>query len=318
MKRSLKLFSTLLIIVAIAMLFSITAFAESTEHAEEVEKLPSVTFQYTSDSVSKDCLTYKVYLDDTSNTTYLEIIPDLGIGYALYDNPDTEIIDGIRINGLETTSLKVPIADNVSEIQVSARTVYRDGASGDIAKILDGTYDYSELLDSPFVVLQAIYWGFMALTGIAGFIIIIRSKGKNIKTADEIAAKVTEKVSEFEQRLIEIVTNIVKAEILPLAQASVKSGKEAVKAIVLSTSKSKEAPSALLDVFKESSSIDIANIVDEVCEELSKAVEVDCERHSKNAIALHNIANNVIQEDVNDANETKTELVENKTQKSLF
>lgn len=315
MKRSLKLFSTLLIVAVLAMLLSLTASASSTE-AASVE--PSVTFQYTSDSVVENCLSYKVYLDETSNTFYIELIPDLGIGYALYDNPDTATIDGIRINGLETTSLKIPITNDTSEITVSVRTVYKDGASGDFARILDGTYDYSELLTNPIIIFQIVYWGFMALTGIVGFIILVRNKGKTVKTTDEIAAKVTEKVSELEQRVIDIVTNVVKSEILPLAQASVKSGKEAVKAIVLSTSKSKEAPSALLDVFKESSDIDVANIVDEVCEELSKAVECDCERHSKNAMALHNIANNVIQEDVNNASETEAEQAENKVQKSLF
>ena len=314
MKPLNKVFSILLIVTVLFTLFGVASFASSPESATSSFE---VVFTYTSDSVSKDCISYKPYTDPVTNQSGIELIPDLGVGYAIYDNPDTDIIDGIRINGAETKSLiiVIPAESTTTKYEIAVRTVYKEGASGDLAKILDGTYDYSNLITNPIVLFQIIYWGFMAITGIAGFIIMCRSKNKRVKTSEEIASKVTENTEKLEQYIIETVTKVVKEEILPLAEASVKSGKEAVKAILLSTSKSKEAPAALLDVFKESSDIDITNIVDEVCEELTKLNADNTEKHVKNAETLHNIANNVIQEDVNNATQ-KPET--DKVQKSIF
>lgn len=323
MKRWSKILIASLICVLFITLGSVAAFAEepAVEDTVEAPTLDDIefVFKYTSDSVVTEGLTYQTYTDPISNQSGVELVPNFGLGYAIYDDPETEIIDGIRINGTEVSSLRIPMSaeTTVFRYEVAVRTVYVEGASGDLAQILDGTYDYTQLLTNPVIIFQLAYWVFMALAGFIGLVTVIRNKGVKVKTSDEIASKVTENVGDFRQQIIDIVTDTVKAEILPLAQASVKSGKEAVKAIVLSTSKSKDAPSALLDVFKESSDIDIASIVDEVKEELSKAAASNTSKHAANAEALHAIANHVIQEDVSNAKSNpSTEFV--KTQKSIF
>ena len=316
MKFLNKLILILCLASVLSLLFGISVFAED----QDVFSIDDITlsFKYTSDSVVTEGLTYQVYNDPISNQAGIELIPNFGIGYTIYDNPETEIIDGIRINGVEVTTLRIPITSETSvrHYEIAVKTVYIDGASGDLAQILDGTFDYSRLLTNPIIIFQIAYWVFMALSGFIGLVTISRNKGKKVKTADEIANKVTENMAQFEDRVVDLVTRVVTKEILPLAQASVKSGKEAVKAILLSTSKSKEAPSALLDVFKESSDIDISNIVEEVREELSKLIEDSSNHHADNVAALHQIANNVIQEDVNNAKQESEEPVKNK--KSLF
>ena len=319
MKKLIKILAIVTLFAIVSSLFGVAAYAE--ESADSSLSLDDVkfTFTYTSDSVVKEGMSYQTYSDPISNQSGIELVPNFGLGYIIYDDAETEIIDGIRINGAEVTSLRIPINTEapVLEYTVAIRTVYATGASGDIAQIFDGTYDYTKLITNPIIIFQLLYWIFMAAAGFVGLVVAIKSKKLKVKSSDEIAAKVTENVDVFRDRLTESVTEIVKSEILPLAQASVKSGKEAVKAILLSNSSSKEAPSALLDVFKESSDIDISNIVDEVREELTKKFKESDEKRSSNIEMLKNIANHVIQEDVSDAKETTNES-EVKTQKSIF
>lgn len=325
MKIWSKLLAAVFVIAVVTAIFTVSVSAEEIETViEEPLSLDdfTFTFTYTSDSAVKEGMSYQTYEDPISGQSGIELIPNFGIGYALYDDPDTEIIDGIRINGAEVASLRIPITADTSvlEYTVAVRTVYTQGASGDLAQILDGVYDYSKLITNPIIIFQLLYWVFMAIAGFTGLITAVRSKRQKIKTADEIAEKVSEKATAIQEYLLTTVTDMVKSEILPLAQASVRSGKEAVKAIVLSTSKSKEAPSALLDVFKTSEDIDVADIVDKAYETLSKAVSEREAKHAANISALHNIANHVIQEDVSDATNTKSEQVSetSKTKKSVF
>ena len=321
MKTWNKALIVLITVFIFTTVFGISVFATDVEADASPEATVSladieVVFKYTSDSVISDGLTYRTYIDPVSNQASVEIIPDFGIGYTIYDDSDTETIDGIRINGEEVTSLTIPISSDSPTLryEVDVRTVYAEGAPGTLAQILDGTYDYSKLITNPIVIFQLIYWVAMAISGVIGIFVAARSKKLKVKTSQEIASKVDDSVEILKERIVEVVTDVVKAEVLPLAQASVKSGKEAVKAILLSTSKSKDAPSAILDVFKESSDIDISNIVDEVREELSKSITAHAEQHSANAATLHNIATNVIQEDVDNAKETAGY----KPHKSLF
>ena len=317
MKFLNKLITVFCIVAVLSTLLGVAVFASEEQPALSIDDI-KISFKYTSDSVVSEGFTYQVYNDPISNQAGIELVPDFGIGYVVYDDAETEIIDGIRINGSEVTSLRIPISADttVFTYEIAVKTVYAEGASGDLAQILDGTFDYSKLLTNPIIIFQIAYWAFMALSGFIGLITISKNKSKKVKTADEIAEAVSKKADVVEERLIGIVTDVVRREILPLAQASVKSGKEAVKAILLSTSKSKDAPSALLDVFKESTDIDISNIVDEVREEFSKAFKESADNHAANAAILHDIANDVIQEDVIDAKQESTEIV--KVQKSLF
>lgn len=306
MKRLSKLLYIGLTVVLLITLFNITVFAEDEieEPAFSLEDI-SFIFEYTSDSPVAEGLHVRTYTDPISNENGVELVPEFGVGYVLYDDPATDIIDGIRINGEEVTSLRIPLAGvtEATEYVVAVKVTYAEGASGDIAKILDGTFDYTKLLTNPVILFQVIYWACLAITGLAGIVMLGKNKDKKVKTSEEIASKVSENAEEFKEKLIIAVTEVVKAEIVPLAQASVKSGKEAVKAILLSNSKSKDAPTALLDVFKESADIDISNLVDEVRKELEDAMHVQEDARSNTLSELHAIANRANQEDVSNEKE---------------
>ena len=306
MQRLSKLLCVGLITALLGMLFSISVFAEEAPEPPALS-LEDVTFvfEYTSDSPVSEGLVTKIYTDPISNESGIELVPEFGIGYALYDDPDTAIIDGIRINGEEVTSLRIPLTaeSDVLEYKIAVKVVYAEGASGDLAQILDGTFDYSKLLSNPIILLQIVYWACLAVTGVVGIVTLGKNKSKKVKSSDEIAAKVFENSEVFKEKLLTTVTDIVKAEIVPLAQASVKSGKEAVKAILLSNSKSKDAPSALLDVFKESADIEITELVDEVRKELEEAMHSHEDARSSTLSELHTIANRANQEDVSNEKE---------------
>lgn len=321
MKPWNKIFAVCLVFTILCTLFALTTFAEESEEPVDTAKTLtldnlSFSFSYTSDSVVQEGLSVQSYTDPVSQTAGVELVPNFGIGYAIYDNPDTEIIDGIRINGQEVTSLRIPLSEEtvVTEYDVAIRTVYVDTAAGSLAQILDGTYDYTQLITNPIIIFQLIYWAFMAISGIVGLFALMRGKGKKVKTSDEIAAKVVENVNVLESKIVDTVTTVVREEILPLAQASVKSGKEAVKAIVLSNSNSKDAPLALLDVFKDSEDIDVNTVVERVRESLIEAMATHEAKRAEDTAMLHDIANHVNQEDVEDA----TQATENKTHKSVF
>lgn len=316
MKLLNKILIAVVLVCTVFTLMGLTTFAASEDSEVPSMEDISVVFQYTSDSVVTEGFTYKMYTDPISQQSGIELCPDFGMGYAIYDNPETEIIDGLRINGKEVTSLRIPISSDttVFTYEVAVRTVYLDNAAGSLAQILDGTYDYTKLLSNPIIIFQLVYWIALALTGVAGFIILIRNKDKRVKTSDDIANTIVEKVGSLEPQLAKNITSLVEAEILPLAKASVESGKEAVKAIVLSTSKSKNAPVALLELLKESSDVDLSDVIERALESLNVSISEDEQKHSDNAATLHSIANNVIQEDVN--LEKQTKVVKN--QKSIF
>ena len=305
MQRLSKLLYVGLVVVLLVTLFNTTVFAEDAEEPTISLEDISFVFEYTSDSPVTEGLHIRTYTDPISNESGVELVPEFGVGYVLYDDPATDIIDGIRINGEEVTSLRIPLVGVTEgmEYDVAVKVVYAEGASGDLAQILDGTFDYTKLLTNPIILFQIIYWACLAVTGLAGIVMLGKNKNKKVKTSEEIASKVSENSEAFKEKLLTAVTEIVKAEIVPLAQASVKSGKEAVKAILLSTSKSKDAPVALLDVFKESADIDISNLVDEVRKELKDAMLVQEEARTNAISELHTIANRANQEDVSNEKE---------------
>lgn len=321
MKRFKKLFT---LFAALSIVLGLSLTAHAAEEAPNSLDDVAVVYKYTSDSVVSEGISFRAYSDPISGDSGIELIPDFGIGYAIYDNPDTEIIDGIRINGSEVTSLRIPIDPEhpVHLYEIAVRTVYVDTASGTLAQILDGTYDYTQLLTNPVIVLQLCYWVFMALSGIFGFIILIINKSKKVKTSEEIAGKVAQSADELQERITQtvtqVVTDIIRTEIMPLAQASVNSGKDAVKAIVISTSKSKEAPAALLDVLQHSTDIDLESTFETATATVAERLKNYADTHSENVEALRKIATNVIQENSDDANKSKTPEESVEAQTSIF
>ena len=289
-----KILSVLLTVILMLTLFNVVAFAEDTP-VEVPEQTPvecSVIFKYTSDSVYSGGLTYEMYSDAILGEVGFKIVTDLPVGYVIYDDPETAHIDGIRINGTTTESLKVPIAsDSTALFTVDVRVVYAEGILGDIARMSDGTYDWTQLLANPVVLLQLGYWALSILTLVVGMFASLFGKKVKVKTADDIASSVASVAETSLTQIKESITETVIAEFTPILQTILKDLENVVKAVTLSTSKSENAPIALLDVLQDTvSSTDVNALIDNVRQSVVSRVAANAKAHADNAATLHAIA----------------------------
>lgn len=254
----------------------------------------NVTINYTYDSALFDGMSYETYVDILTKEAGVKIVDKLPIGYMIYDDLSTPHIEGIRVNGEAVTSLNIPIditADApTTAFTVDVKLVYAEGLLGDIARICDGTYDWTSLLSNPIMVVQIVYYILAVLSVCIGIVAFLRNKNKSVKTADEIASKVSECASSELSKIREQVVEVVMAEATPVLNNIMTAAQNVVKAVALSTSTSKEAPIALLDTLKDVSSVDVSKIIDEVRENVSKSIEEAADTKSAELAALHSIA----------------------------
>ena len=307
-----KLFAIIMCVVLL-MALAIPVFAEdavgpgtqtSEDWASEVlaiietHKKGDVNIIYTDDSV----VTSGVYTDGTVDVLSKQVLfiidVDLPAGYVVYDDPSTEYIDGIRLNGQTVTSYRVPI-DYTQDVdfELVVRTVYAEGFLGTVAQMSDGTYNWVQLLENPIGLLMAAYYVLATVSVVVGIFAMFRGKNKKVKTANEISVKVHEAADAA-------ATQAIEQKILPIVTAIQGTSQSLVKAFALTTSKSKEAPVALLDVLQTVSNADATAAIEEakkrIAEDRAKA-EAEAQQTKE---LLNNIAHTV-QEVSN--NETQTE-----------
>lgn len=260
------------------------------------------TLSYSPDSVISQGVSLNTYTDTVKLELGFIISTDLPIGVEIYDDPSTPIIEGIRVNGETVTDLKVPINLIIPEDYfVDVRLVYSDGLAGTIAKISNGEFDWNTILEEPLLAMQLLYYVIAALSIIIGGFGIATSKRKKVKTADEIASQVDARVKEGCEIFAIQYADLLKSNMLPVFNTVVDTNKAVVKAITLSTSKSKEAPVALLDVLKAISDVDVEKDIDNARQEVLKNIaNTDAKRAAMRA-TLATIAQGTYQE-VHDAN----------------
>lgn len=301
MKR-IKLYA-ILISLFVSTLFATAAFAEEPSEPtstgwtetvlEALEKTnPNIVLGYTPDSVLGEGVSCELFVDGISKKFGFNIVEDLPMGYVIYDDKSTPHIEGVRVNGEAVTSLEYAIDANaiVSEYKVDVKIVYAEGVFGDLAQMSDGTYDWSKLLSNPIVVLQAVYYALAVLSVAAGILAAFFSRNKKAKTADEIAAKVDEAAKSSLEDIKKEVVDTVMAEATPVLQNILNDMQNVVKAIVIFTSKSKDAPIALLDTLQQTSDISVSKIIDEIRENVKHSVKAAEENHAANVATLHSIA----------------------------
>lgn len=274
MRRNLG-FLTLVMLVA--LMFSLSCFAEEAVGPELPEETvqPSadwvntvqqtienykngdVNIIYTDDSVSWYGISWEVSIDVLTKNVYLEIINELPVGYVIYDSPDTPYIDGIRVNGSTVDSTKFAI-DWTQDInyEVIVKVDYAEGVIGDLARMSDGTYDWTKLLENPVGLLMALYYILATLSVVIGIFAMWFGKNKKVKTANEISKSVEEKAHESAMSIIE-------NNVIPIVTSFQNTSQALVKAFALTTSKSKEAPTALLDVLQTVSSTDAVSAIEQ-------------------------------------------------------
>jgi hypothetical protein len=173
-----KLFAVILSVLFLFNVLGIAAYAEEVVDSEPVsEPTSSTAFEefvtkveaysatgftntvsYTSDSVSYKGITLESYTDTLKFETGFVIRADLQSGIEIYDNPATEIIEGIRVNGNAVSDLKIPVdLSNPQNYLVEVRLVYSEGLLGTVAKISNGDFSVQTIMEEPLLAMQVIY-----------------------------------------------------------------------------------------------------------------------------------------------------------------
>lgn len=270
----------------------------------EGHKNGDVNIIYTSDSV----LQYGVYADsdiDVLNQQLLFVIDaDLPSGYVIYDDPETDYIDGIRLNGNTVKSYRVPI-DYTQDVdfELIVKVVYAEGFTGTLAQMSDGTYNWAQLLENPIGLIMALYYILATVSVVVGIFALWKGKSKKVKTSDEISKSVTEAAHATAVKTIE-------EQVLPVVTSFQTTAQALVKAFALTTSKSKEAPTALLDVLQNVSNMDAASAIEQAKELLANNRAAADAAHQEVLNTLNDIANTSQEERYNGAEqpEQKEEL----------
>ena len=289
----LKKFIIIPVLVALVCCFGTVSVFAADDEATETMSPYTVSVKYTDDSSAIKGISYEPYVDPATFAVGYRIVNDLPFGHEIYDDPETPYIDGIRVNGNTVDSLIVIVEEGVT-YDIVVRAVYEDNLLGDIAKIIDGKFDFKTLLENPTLLLMAAYYVLAILSVVICTISTLHSKKKKVKTSDEIAAKVTESSDKAVEKVKTEVTETVLAEVSPILQRIFDNIQHVVTALTLSTSKNANAPLAMLDTLqKATSTSDAAALLDNIRKAVSEGIAKDEESRASNIETLREISKNI-------------------------
>ena len=291
-----------LMLILFSMFTVVGVSATETDSTNDVKlpAEPNVTF--TADSVVKTGMSWTIdefSINTTEKTYSLTLVKDFEIGYTVYDDPETDIIDGIRVNGNTINNFRIDGLKFDEPCEIVVRTVYTDGIGGMLAQMHDGVYDYTKLLSNPVMLLQVIYYILLCVTAFAGLIYGIRSKKRKAKTADEIANAVDVRAQSTQEALKEYVAGMYQHTVVPTLESIKNLNLNTVKAIILSTSKSKEAPLSLLELLNDPANADISALVEKLKAETVRLQEAQETTKQNTVEALTHIAQSAQEDTAN-------------------
>ena len=238
------------------------------------------TVGFTSDSVYKtetivsvealDVQTQETEESEVKHTYCLRIEEKPVLGYEIYDDPNTEYIDGIKVNG-EFLSKEwiVKDIDLQAEYAITVKTVYTDDIAGWLAMAKRG--DFSAIMSHPVIILQLVYYAVAALSIILGGFGLFKARKLKLKSSDEIAKKVSAaadamevsfkaKAAEMENDAMELVSSVVGSAL----DAVRKQNETLLKATVLARSGDEQSTLALLELLKNSGTESVIDISEDV------------------------------------------------------
>ena len=243
------------------------------------------TINYTSDSVVKEGVSLEQCTTETGDIEY-NIIVDLPFGYAIYDNPDTQYIDGLQINGRWLESYE-NVDFRVGEDTLTVKTVYAEDFTGTLAQIHDGTFDWWSLLATPIGILTSVFSGTSIASMLGLAINIIRSKKLKVKDINEIAAeskKVAKEAVEKQNTMTQAtLKEFLEGVLIPIVSEIRTEMRDVIKAVAISNSKQKDAPLSILEMLEnDTSDAKVKAVIAEAREKFQKALEK--EQQSKEAM----------------------------------
>lgn len=264
---------TLLLLTAVA-----SATTPQVETLTQIEDFKS-QIVYTDDSVIAEGVTCEYYEAVLGEETayYIHVIVDLPLGYEIYDDAETEGIDGITVNGKNIPDSYITSdIDYTKLLTITVKTVYAKGVAGMLASINDGTYDWAPLLANPLTIIQGIYYVLSAAALILGGLGLFKSAKTRAKTAKEWERSADETidriVKEMKDSISKTISDRFATELTPLLEQCLSNDQNIIKAIALQTSKAKDAPTAILELLmKISTDVDATKVINEAKRAISEA-----------------------------------------------
>lgn len=211
--------------------------------------VPSPTITYTSDSVYQEAsyLTTTVVQEEDSSYT-LHIDKATVLGFCIYDNIETEQIEGVKLDNAFITDWVIPNYDVTVEHTLLVKTVYTDDVAGMFAAAANG--DFSKLLSNPVTLIQILYYILAAGSIVAGGVGLFKSRKTKAKTSKQIADEVSLSANTSFTKVEEMVTDIFSTSIIPVIQQLQTQNHQILEALIISRNTDADSQIALLDLLK--------------------------------------------------------------------
>lgn len=234
--------------------------------------IPTPTISYTSDSVYKEAsyITTTVTQEEDSSYT-LHIEKAMTLGFCVYDNPDTEQIEGVKLDDKFITDWVIPNYDPTVEHTILVKTIYTNDVAGMFAAAANG--DFSKLLSNPVMLIQIIYYILAAASLVGSGIGIYKSRKNKAKTSKQIANEVSLSANASFLKVEGMVTDIFSTTVIPVIQQIQTQNNKILEALIISKSNDADSQIALIDLLKRAASdVDIEALAETTKENIKNAV----------------------------------------------
>lgn len=250
---------------------------------------PTVTFSNDSVYTDTNVISYEVrenyetILDSEGNAHEMLTSKDLVIservllGYAIYDVPETEYIDGLKVDDQWVYNWEVKDFDDTIAHTILVKTVYTDDIAGMLASAKDG--DWSRIIANPLVVLQTIYFAVAGVATVTGGIGLFKSRKLKVKSSDSIAAAVSEKAAVATGDLKNVAINLVNSIVEPTMTKLYNQNQSIISALILQQSGDKDSKLALINLLKDTMtngetdklSTEVIGLIEKACDTKTEA-----------------------------------------------
>lgn len=223
-----------------------------------------ITVEFTNDSVYKyeSIISPKDVIEEESGLYTIVLEEDKLLGYAIYDNSETDYIDGLKFDDDFVKGWTIEHVDLNVEHKIYVKTVYTDDVAGMLASAKDG--DWSRIIANPLILFQIFYYSLAAISLIIGGIGLFKAKAKKVKDHNEIAKAVENKSIEVSEALKAEAIGLVTSILTP-ALTQVKTSNDAIiKALIMSQSGDKNSTLGLIELLNGSASINIDGITEDI------------------------------------------------------
>jgi len=245
-----------------------------------------ISVNFTEDSVYKydSILIPKEVVEQEDGLYTLVFEQDKLLGYCIYDNQETEYLDGLKFDDEFVTNYTVKNVDLSVEHNILIKTTYTNDVAGMLASAKDG--DWSRILSNPLILFQIFYYALAAISIIAGGFGLLKARKKKVKSSDEIANAVSERAYNASQTLTKKAVDLVTEIITPVFAKLQSQNKSIIEALILSQTGDKDAKLSLIKLLESTANEDVSLLSNEIIKAIENedAMKAKVKEEAKKAV----------------------------------